>query len=236
MAITEPAQARVLRGVPCDGDHAFVPVADLPRVAVARPTATGNSALDAIRAAAWDQGYADGREQGTEVGYAEGVERGRAEGREVGYADGRVSAIADAKVEVRREVEQAVDALVAAADDLARRQTVSLAQIESTVVEMALAVAEAVVQRELAVSADPGRDALVRAFALAPEDGDLIAHLNPVDVESITDLSDLAPGRRIQLVADPGVGRGGALVEVGAARLDARIETAMSRVREVLAR
>jgi flagellar assembly protein FliH len=237
MAITEPTQARVLRGVSSDHrGHPFVSISDLPRLDAVRPRATGNDALDAIRAAAWDEGFANGRQQGFEAGHAEGIEVGVAEGRTAGYAAGRGSAVADAVAQVRGEVESALVALDAAAAELAGTEAVALADIESTVVDLALSIAQAVLQRELSVVSDPGAEALGRALALAPDHGDLVAHLNPADLDSLGDLADLAPGRSIRLVSDPGVGRGGALVEAGAARLDARLETALERVREVLDR
>ena len=238
MALTEPTQARVLRGVPvgADGTLPFVSVGDLPRLDTVRPRATGNDALDAIRAAAWDEGFANGQREGFAAGRADGFEVGIAEGRPVGHAEGRASAVAAATAQVRSEVESALGALDAAASDLARAEAVSLADIEATVVDLAIRIAEAVLEREVGASVDPGADALRRALSLAPEHGDLVARLHATDLDSIGDIADLAPGRSIRLVADPAVGRGGALVESGAARVDARLETALARVREVLER
>ncbi len=238
MALTETTQARVLRGITLDDEQRmpFVSVSELPRVEAARPNLGGNDPLDAIRAAAWEEGLAEGRREGHAAGRAEGFEVGRAEGRAAGYEDGRAAAIADADAQVRAELESAFVALDAAARGFVDAETVSLASIESTVVDLALQIAEAVLERELVVATDPGRDALRRALALAPEHGAVLARLHPSDVESLGDLAELAPGRAIEVVADAGVGRGGAVVEVGAARIDARLDTALDRVKGALAR
>lgn len=238
MAVTEASQARVLRGIPVDldGSNAFLPVSELPRVPVARPRATGNDPLDAIRLAAWEDGHAEGRSEGRALGRAEGFEVGRAEGRAAGYEEGRAAAVADAVAAVRADTASALDALERAAGQLAAAEAVSLADVEAIVVDLALRIAEAVLDRELAVAADPGADALRRALALAPEDGHIVARLHPDDVATLGDLAELAPGRHVELVADPAVSRGGAVVDVGAARIDARLSTALARVREVLSR
>jgi DNA-binding transcriptional ArsR family regulator len=82
MAITEPTTtARVIRGAADEiGGHAFGSVADLPAGRRA-PRQTGNKAVDAIRSAAWDEGYAAGRSRVAEEGHAEGFELGRSDGR-----------------------------------------------------------------------------------------------------------------------------------------------------------
>jgi flagellar assembly protein FliH len=111
---------------------------------------------------------------------------------------------------------------------------VTLTQIEAMVVDLALAVAGSILDREVATASDPGRDALVRALALAPDHETYLARVHPADLEAITAVAELAPGRTLELVADPTVGPGGCVVEAGSARIDARIDTALARVREVL--
>jgi flagellar biosynthesis/type III secretory pathway protein FliH len=51
---------------------------------------------------------------------------------------------------------------------------------------------------------------------------------------SSRDLSSLTAGRSVALVADPDVARGGCVVEGAGRRIDAQIETALSRVAAVL--
>lgn len=237
MAITDTSTGRVIRGTTPDdfGGHAFASVHDLPRVASGRPGQTGNRALDAIRAEAWDEGYATGHAAGASDGHAVGFEHGLAEARERGYAEGLATAKADAMAEIEARIGSSIEALERAGSDLEQRDAVTLNELEDVVADLALSVAAAILQREIATSTDPGRDALRRALSLAPERESMIARLNPTDLEAIGDVAEMAPGRTLELFADPSIERGGCVIEAGAARIDARIETALDRVREALA-
>lgn len=237
MALTEPGSARVLRDV--DDrlvGHPFAPVTELPRLTTGRPRATGNRALDAIRADGWDEGFQEGRAEGLATGHAEGFEAGFAEGRAAGHAEGAQAAVAEAQRQVEAHLAATLSALDSVAADLAGREATTFAQVESVAVDLAVTLAEAILGREVAVATDPGREALARALSLAPESGDLVAHLHPDDLAPLGDVEDLAPGRELRLVPDASVGRGGAVVTAGAARIDARISTALERVRQELAR
>lgn len=237
MAITEPASARVIRGMEDDhvGDHPFAAVSDLPRLVAGRPRQTGNHALDAIRTAGWDEGFDSGRAQGAEDGYVAGFEQGLAEGRAAGHREGLETAQAEARRQIEARVADSLDALDVGVADLAGREAVTFAEVEATAVDLAIALAESILDREVATADDPGRDALRRALALAPDHDELVAHLHPDDLEALGEVSDLAPGRALTLVSDPSTRRGGCLVAAGAARLDARIDTALERAREALA-
>ena len=233
---TSVASARVIRGRSTDlvGDHAFAAIGDLPRVAASRPHQTGNRALDAIRTAAWDEGYAAGRTQGADAGYTDGFDRGVVEGQEAGYREGRATARNEAMELIEARVGAGLDALEHAARELDAREAVTLAQIEEMVIDLALTVAGTILDREVATASDPGREALVRALALAPDHETYLARLHPADLEAIAAVTDLTPGRTLDLVADPSITPGGCVVEAGSARIDARIETALARVREAL--
>lgn len=235
MAITESAaRRRVIRGADHaeSGHHAFAAVADLPRIRVGRPS--GADTADPLRAAAWDEAYNVGLDQGRDAGYAEGVEAGRADGLRAGHAEGLAAGRSEATIEVQAMVSPALTALDQAVADLARRETVAIADIESVVVDLALELAAAVLEREVTVAENPGREALARALALAPDHHDVVVRLNPADLEVIGEVSEMRPGRDLILASDPSVGRGGCLLEAGAATVDARIEAGLDRAREVL--
>jgi flagellar assembly protein FliH len=236
MAITEPPTARVIRRAAIDemDGHAFGSIADLPRLAVGRPRQTGNRAVDAVRTAAWDEGYAAGLAQGSEEGRAAGFDQGLAEGRAAGHRDGVATAHAEARRQVEATVSDTLAGLGAAAADLVAREAPTFAEVESAAIGLALELAEAILDREITVADDPGRDALRRALALAPDHDALVAHLHPADLERLGEVAGLAPGRDLRLVADPSVRSGGCQIVSGAARIDARIESALQRVREVL--
>jgi flagellar assembly protein FliH len=157
------------------------------------------------------QGYLDGHDQGVKTGY------------DAGYAQ--------AVAEVSARFSGAVDALDAAARQLAQADAVTLAELDEQATALALNVAQAVIGRELAAAADPGADALARALAFAPDRGDLVARLHPGDVAALGAIDGLLPGREVAIVADAGVEPGGCIIEIGACTIDAQIEPAFERVR-----
>jgi flagellar assembly protein FliH len=168
-------------------------------------------------------------EQALAAGYRDGFEAGERDG----YAAGMAAAQQTASLAEQQRttiIDEALSALAAACDQLRRAQASAVAGTEDEIAAAAFAVAEAVIDRELAVSSDPGRDAVARALALAPA-GDAVIRLHPSDIET---LGDLPGGREISLVSDPSVERAGAIVQVGACTIDAQIGTAVQRVREAL--
>ncbi|QGG94644.1 FliH/SctL family protein [Actinomarinicola tropica] len=212
----------------------FADVTDLPTVTITRPSGTGDPHTDALRTAAWDEGYAAGRVEGRAAGHAEGLAAGRAEGLARGHAEGLAAGRDEARIEAVRDLAGALRALDAASAAADARDAVVLADIEAEVVDLALALAEAIIEREVRSVDDAARDAVRRALRLAPERGGLLVRLHPDDITHLGDLAELSPGRALEVVADPSVARGGCLIENDATQVDARIETALSRARAVL--
>lgn len=161
-------------------------------------------------------------------------QEGRRAGFDQGLFEGRLRGEAEVREELRARFAEWIAALDAGLHDLVRRDRELSAELAAVAVDLALEVAASVLEREVQSSIDPGRDALVRALALAPEEGALVARLHPDDLERIGGIGDLVAPDRITLLADPGIGAGGCLIEAGAARIDARVEAALVRVREVL--
>jgi flagellar assembly protein FliH len=158
------------------------------------------------------------------------------EGFDAGYATGFDQGYADGIAQARNHTEiltQLAQRLSDAADALMARETTAREQIENEVVAAAFEIAATLVGHELENPDTRGRDAIARALALAPEHGTVVARLNPTDF-AVIDPSHLELGRAIELVADPTVGPGDCVVDVGSCRIDARVGPALERVREVL--
>ena len=163
--------------------------------------------------------------------------RGRAEreGHNAGYAAGLAEARAETQAaadRARSEQSSALQALVAA---VAQAQGVLQTEhdhLEHAAVELAFQIAQAVLARELQLSSSPGLEAISRALAESPESEGAVVRMNPADVEAVAGLAQL--GETVTIVPDPAVGAGGCVLEVGAALVDARIESALERVRKVL--
>ncbi len=107
-----------------------------------------------------------------------------------------------------------------------------LDRLAKSATELALEIVEAVLQHEIALSANPGADAIARALALVPASTPAVARCNPADVELLGEISHPL----LSFVADPSVGRGGCVLDTGVTLVDARIEAAVARVKELLDR
>ena len=151
-------------------------------------------------------------------GYADGLRRG--------YDEGRRAAIADAQ----SDLSFALTALHHAIEDLHRRDAAGIATMSVETVELAMAIAHTVIGREIDTAIDPGRDALVRALALAPDRGAAIARFHPDDVAQLGDVTGLVGSRELEIVADHRVERGGCVLDVGPARVDAQLSGALERI------
>jgi flagellar assembly protein FliH len=153
------------------------------------------------------------RDRGYEQGLADGVLRGR--------ADGRLAALADAQKALApgaARVEILLAELAASLDD-ARRRAWTGAQ--SGVVKLALAVARALVQREIASDPSLAAPAIARAIEVAESARGLEIRVHPDDLLLVDQfVPDLAP----RLVADAEVPRGEGRSIAGDASLDSQLE------------
>ncbi len=177
---------------------------------------------DAANSAARAQGYARGWAEGRSAALAlAAAEQGR---RDRDHQDEQARAVA--------EVRTAARALVGAAercDDAIRRH---LDELAASAVDLALQLAEAVLEREVRTAGDPGADALRRALAALPGEVPVTVRLHP------DDLAALDPGwldGRVSVCPDPCLARGDAVAETDRNLVDATLAGALARVREVLA-
>jgi flagellar assembly protein FliH len=156
------------------------------------------------------------------------------QGYDDGYADGLARAAAEAAELRKEQATQAAGAISALSQALAKAEECERhmrAEIQAAAPKLAFALVETLLGRELALAANPGRDAVIRVLALDEGLSPATVRLNPVDMAALEAL-DL--GRVLNVVADPGVEPGGALVEVGRASLDGQLGPALERVRQIL--
>ncbi|MGA7835179.1 MAG: FliH/SctL family protein [Acidimicrobiales bacterium] len=159
------------------------------------------------------------------------------DGYEDGYADGQARAALEADrrgEEQSARVNAALASLTDAVEKAQRLDGERRREIQSSAAELAFTLLEELFGRELALSTNPGRDAITRALALDHGTEPATVRLNPRDIEVLGEFSDLEHGRTLTVLADPSVETGGALVEIGRSTLDGRLRTAIERVRGVL--
>jgi flagellar assembly protein FliH len=159
------------------------------------------------------------------------------DGYEDGYADGQARAAAEAARErgvLVSRIEAAIASLESAVRGAQMLDAKRRVELQSTASELAFTLLEELLVRELALAANPGRDAITRALELDKGREPATVRLNPRDLDALGEFADIARGRQLSLVADSSVDPGGALVEIGRSTLDGQLSTALARVRVVL--
>ncbi len=207
------------------GTSVSAPTRELRRLSLSTVVATTYVSFAATGGAPEDSSASasDAYARGYEEGHAHGVEAARAEAErerreEATRRDAALRSLETAVAEVREAGTRAREGLYEAAS------------------RVAFALVEELLAHELSVAQNPGRDALVRTLAADQgTTGPATAYLHPEDLARLGDVAALHLGREVALVADAGVTRGGARVEIGDTVLDGQITSALERVREVLA-
>lgn len=170
----------------------------------------------------------------------------QAQGYAIGWAEGRRQAALEAESEAvaigqqreaedRRRAEEhqrEVAALRAAATELRNATAHVCNTVETHATHVAITLVEAILGRELSQAGDPVGDAVRRALTLMPGEPLTRIRLNPDDARSPR-LAELLEEQTV-VVPDASLHRGDAVVEADDHVIDARIGTALERVREVL--
>jgi flagellar assembly protein FliH len=175
----------------------------------------------AARAAAEAQGYA--------VGWAQGRREAEAEARRVAEeVAGR-----HAEAEARREAEhaEAMVALARAADEVHGRLGGMCARVEERATDLAWALVEELVGREVSVATSA--DVVRRVLRLLPPGIVATVRMHP-DIAAgaaAVELEELG----LKVVADATLARADALVAYDGTVIDLRVDSALERVREALA-
>ncbi|WP_068922279.1 FliH/SctL family protein [Planobispora rosea] len=179
------------------------------------------------------------RAEARATGYAEGWAQGREEARQAAAAEVRDEAERVARAEARKiaRLDSALSAITTSAGRLEQQTAPAAAELEELIVQTAYALAEAVLGREIENSPEPGREALARALALVPENRPVLVRLSPADHAALVGAADNTfdiDGRSVTMVVDPRMKPGDAVAECDATAVDARLSTALERVKEAL--
>lgn len=135
--------------------------------------------IEAIRQAAYDDGFAEGRQAGYEQGHDEGRQQGLLEGHAEGVAQGHQEGLQQGQAEV--------DASIAHWQQLAEQLVTPLAQldqqVEQQLVYLAMQLAKALIQHETHTAPDLLLNSLKEAVRLLPcaEEG-ITLQLHPDDI------------------------------------------------------
>jgi flagellar assembly protein FliH len=175
------------------------------------------------------------------TGYAEGWSQGHCAALGTARAIHEQHAASARLAERHRDasLRRAIDAVANAATALERHTAVDVSLLEDLVLRTALQIAELILGEHLTTSADPGREALHRAMDLVPPDGPVTVRLNPDDYYVLTgshapEYEQVHEGRHVTVLPDPGLQSGDATAHCAATTVDARLASAVERVRVAL--
>lgn len=134
--------------------------------------------IEQIRQAAFDEGMQQGKEEGFAQGYAEG--------REQGYQDGQQQGIAEGKKQGLEQGEQLIQQQLAHLNEVLDKLQAPLnqvdQQVEQALLELALAMAQAVVAVELKTNPTVVLESLRQCLELLPmQSKDIQIQLPPAD-------------------------------------------------------
>lgn len=178
----------------------------LPPMGAAGAPVASVAELEALRQAAYREGFDQGRKEGRQAGHAEGLAAGRSHGEQEGRESARrMAALLDSLAEPAAELDEAVEQELAA---------------------LTLMLAQQVIRREL--QSQPGEIVPVirEAVALLPFSArDVRVRVHPDDARFLREvLGEDDESRSWRLVEDPGVSRGGCLVATQSSHIDATLE------------
>lgn len=165
--------------------------------------------------------------------WAENLTETKAQAHQEGWQEGRRLGLH----EVRAESQRQAKVFAVSVDRVLDRLQSSLDELEESLVakavDVALEVAALVLEREVAAATEPGLDAIRRCLRIAPDATDLLARVHPNDAAGMDEIMTVS-GRRVTIVADPGLAVGDAVVQADDSVIDGRVSESLKRVAEVL--
>jgi flagellar assembly protein FliH len=184
-------------------------------------------------AAATEQPGGDSGAKLPEIDLAARIEAAREQARTEGYAEGFASGDKEAK----RELAQRVAALERLLASMEGAHEAALAGLE----DLALGIAwEAVckILGELAATRQGIRALVEQGANKVRSEERMVIRLCPADLEILGEGGESLEGGsglgRMEFLADASIATGGCIIETGAGRIDATLETQLARLREAL--
>lgn len=168
--------------------------------------------MEQIRQAAFDEGFAEGKEEGFSKGYAEGRQQGLEDGTAQGLAEGKKLGLSQAKQEIDDKLSQLTLLLSQLQQPLAGLD----AQVVEGITELALAMAKAVIAVEVKCNPQVILQAVQEATSALPlQTEQMRISLHPEDLVILQQYysEEEIQQRHWQLRAEPTIERGGCVVE-----------------------
>lgn len=175
--------------------------------------------IEQIRQAAYDEGFAEGKEEGFGKGYGEGRAQGEQDGLLQGQAEGKKQGLAQGEEELTARLAQLTGLIEQMQKPLASVDR----KVEQQLLKLCLTMAQAVIAVEVQTNPKVILQAISEATSVLPLDAAQIRiKLHPADltiVEQFYSKEQLAE-RGWQLQADATVAQGGCLVDTPRSSVD----------------
>lgn len=170
---------------------------------------------------------------------SEGFEQGRAEGFQQGLEEGREQGRAQAFVEAQAQLQALESQWLEAAQAWDQRRQTLERDARRDVLELALRLTEKIVHRVVQVDPRIIESQFTAALAHVLGPYDVVVHLHPEDRGTLTEavprvMAQAGRFKSIELVEDAAIQRGGCVVTYGQGAVDARLETQLCRMVELL--
>lgn len=175
-----------------------------------------------------DQVLRDARVQGHAAGFAEGAAAARRDAEEAAAA--AAASFITQRLAAAAELKHQVAVLEAAANAMHKRAVPVLETMEHAIAGAALNIAETVIGLEMEHGETSVRAALARALNPVTPAPVHTVRLHPLDLAALPGDASAS----VKFVADPSLHRGDAVAEYTEGFLDARMSTALARIRESL--
>lgn len=201
-----------------------------------KPSTTRPAVFPVVPTPTQSQAHTDAKTRGFTQGHAAGYAVGlQLASRETAAARARHDADHARRVselEARHAAE--VESLRLAGAALVERTVPVLADSEQALFSCALELAEALLGHEIRDGETSARAALARAYGTGEAEVPVAIRMNPADLAVLGRVTGILP-ETLTLVGDPALNRGDAVAEYPYGFVDARLDTAVARVKAALA-
>ncbi len=181
----------------------------------------------------------------------EEAERIRAKAQQDGHAEGYRHGLSQAESEVQKQAKEIADRMVSEElepllptisqllNGIAIEHSQRQAAIEAEVVELSLAIAEQIIRHELSVRPERIGAIIGHALRLVVGRPNFVLQMNPADVAALEHrlpeiIHEASEGVDVKVTTSDSVARGGCVVTTEHGRIDAQIETMLTRIRQEL--
>ncbi|MEP2654059.1 MAG: flagellar assembly protein FliH [Paraglaciecola sp.] len=198
-----------------------------PEIEILPPTA---EEIEAIRAAAHAEGFADGQKQGEKEGYQLGLENGQKEGYEKGLEQGTQEGLASGVEQIQQNITLWESLIESIQNPITKVEH----QLEQELVLLAVSLARAVIRSEVKTNHDLIFQALSEGLKVLPiQEKHYQIRLHPEDIVRLNNhfSEEELTKHRWDLVADPELSAGGCEIVTDSNAVDLSVER---RVRGVI--